>query len=103
MILSLTVAACADSLAYVMVSCTCRLVVLPTRGLVFVGGLLKCLLVPLPPKGESLAEGPLCSFQAWWLTYFGKGETRKLTCKCQQAGETSKHVTKEKFAMLLVR
>lgn len=38
MILSLTVAAFADSVAYVM--------------------------------GESLAEGPLCSFQAWWLTYF---------------------------------
>ncbi|XP_077437030.1 uncharacterized protein LOC144060939 isoform X3 [Vanacampus margaritifer] len=38
MILSLTVAAFFDSLAYVM--------------------------------GESHPEGPLCNFQAWWLTYF---------------------------------
>lgn len=72
MILSLTVAACADSVAYVMVSCTLCWVFLPTHRLV--GGLSKCWPVLLPPKGESLAEGPLCSFQAWWLTYFGKGK-----------------------------
>lgn len=43
-----------------------------THTLGFVGGLWTCFPVLLLPKGESLAKGPLCSFQAWWLTYFGK-------------------------------
>lgn len=37
-----------------------------------------CFPLFLHPKGESLAEGPLCSFQAWWLTYFGKGKPNDL-------------------------
>ena len=72
MILSLTIAAFFDSIAYVMVSHLFSTHThTHTNTHTHMQACMMCFLFFLP-QSESHPEGSLCNFQAWWLTYFGK-------------------------------